>query len=230
MKKLKSFAVLCIASVLFSSCAHTLYSPEVMEYNYNMRMKSDKELTAKSQVRIFMSEKDVKGDYTVVSVNLYSPFRIPVFMSFRKQMSKKFYQKAVMKAQEQGGNGIIVTSAGMYKVINITAWNADDEGPATFVNVIFDKKLMNKFTSGEVSKSAKSAVRRYEASFCDEIALNVKSATTLEEVDVIKEKIAALKAYNASLSKPKSAIDKVIAKCEKSLVKVEKKIKKKQSK
>ncbi len=89
---------------------------------------------------------------------------------------------------------------------------------------------MNKFTSGEVSKATKSAVRRYEASFCDEIALNVKSATTLEEVDVIKEKIAALKVYNASLSKPKSAIDKVIAKCEKSLVKVEKKIKKKQSK
>lgn len=225
-----SLAVAVIVILVMTSCSHTLYSPDTMEYHYNRRMTNKKELTAKAQVRIFTSEKDVKGEYTIISMNTYNPFRIPIFMSFKNQMTKKFYQKAVLKAQEQGGNGIIITSAGIYKVINITAWDADSEGPAIYVNAILDKTLMNKFANGDVAKSKKADIKRYESQFGEEITENIKTAKTLEEIDAIKEKIATYKNYNTSLNKPKSSISKLIEKQEKSLVKVEKKVRKKLAK
>ena len=109
-----------------SSCTHTLYSPNAMASNYELRMQSKKELAAKSQVQIFLSESEVDGDFTVISLNTYNPLSIPVIMSFQKQTTKKFYQKAVLKAQEQGGNGIIITSAGIYKVIKLTNVDANN--------------------------------------------------------------------------------------------------------
>lgn len=226
MKKQPLFFVFLVSLFIVSSCSHTLYPTETLEYNYNMRMKTDEELQAKAQVRIFLSEQDVKGDYSVISFNLYSPFRLPIFMSYKKQMSKKFFQKAVMKAYEQGGNGIIITAGGYYKVIKIANWDSDNEQAATFINVIYDKKIMNRFANGEVSEMSKSDVKRYESMFTEEIFLNLKSATTLEETSVIREKISVLESYNQSLSKPKTKISKDIDDMEKSLTKLEKKINK----
>lgn len=230
MKTIKVLTIATVITLIFSSCAHTLYSPEIMEYNYNMKMKSPEELTAKAQVRIFLSEKDVKGDYTIISINTYNPFTIPLIVNYKNKMSRRFYQRAVMKAQEQGGNGIIITSAGMYKVINITAWDADAEAPAQYVNAIFDATLMNKFIDGQVANAKKADVKRHESSLCDEIQWNIKEATNIDEVEFIKKKIATLKSYNASLKKPKSSLTKVVEKSEKTLLKVEKKIRKKMEK
>lgn len=215
---------------IVSSCAHTLYPIGTLEYNYNMRMKTEEELQAKARVRIFLSEQDVKEDYSVISINVYSPFRLPIFMSYKKQMSKKFFQKAVMKAYEQGGNGIIITAGGYYKVIKIANWDSDNEQSDTFVNVIYDKKLMNRFANGEVSEMSKSDMKRYENMFTDEIYLNIKSAKTLDEMSAISEKISVLKAYNKALSKPKAKITKDIEAMEKAFSKVDKKIRKRISK
>lgn len=230
MTKKGLFFLLLVFSFILASCSHTLYPVDTLEYNYNMRMQSNAELQAKSQVQVFFSEKDVKGDFSVISVNLYSPYTIPILMNYRKQMSKKFLQKAVMKANEQGGNGIIVTAGGYYKVIKIKNWDSDSEKPATYVNLIFDKKLMNKFNNGEVAKMAKSDVKRYEDMFINEIIMNIENAKTLEETAAIREKVNALKSYNTSLRKPKERISDEIDDMESDLTKLEKRINKRLAK
>lgn len=212
---------------IFSSCAHTLYPTDTLTYNYGMKMMSDEELQIKARVLVFMSEKEIKGDYSVISVNSYTPLNIPIIYTTKSQIKKKFFKKAVIKADEQGGNGIIVTAPGFYKVIKIMNWDSDSAKPETFVNLIFDKTVMNKFSNGEVAKMSKSDVKRYEAMFPEEIKLNIKSAKTLEEVAVIREKLAVLEAYNDSLNKPKSSIAKETEEMEKSLNTLEKRIQKK---
>ena len=55
-------------------------------------MKTTEQLTAKSNVKIFLNEKDIKGDYEVISYLTYSPLTIPIFMSVEKEINKKFYE------------------------------------------------------------------------------------------------------------------------------------------
>jgi hypothetical protein len=216
---MKKALFLAIATITFSSCAHVLYSPETMEYYQNIRMKSQDELLTKARVKVYTSEKDVPGNYEVVAVNVYNPFRFPIFMSYRKQMTKKFYQKAITKAYEQGGNGIIVTAAGLYKVINITDLDTDNVTQATYINPIFDRYLMDKFGDGEISKTNSAGMKRFEADFMDEINSNIKTAKTIDETDFVAQKLGVLETYNNSWSRPSNSIKKYIADSRKALSK-----------
>ena len=225
MKAIKlCFAIACVFTL--ASCSFNLYPVKNLADNYAMRMNTSEELDAKSKVKIFLNEKDVNGEYEVISFLTYSPFRIPIFMSFEKEMNKKFYEKAVMKAYELGGNGIIIMGGGYCKVINIINWVADDEAPAIFVNVIFDRTLMDKFLNGSIANIEKRSERkREENSFMSEIEINIKNAKDLEEVSFIQEKLSAFEKYNSSLAKPNSSVTKRIEDLRDDLNKVEKKIK-----
>lgn len=232
MYKTKFFLVGVIAALTLSlsSCSHTVYPTDMLEYNYHMRMTSEDELQAKAKVKIFLSENDVKDNYTVISYNSYSPVRFPIFVNYKKQMGKKFFQKAVMKAYEEGGNGIIVTAGGYYKVIKIENWDSDKELPAAFVNVIFNRSTMDKFVNGEIGQMSKSDIKRYESMLTDEIFLNIGSAKTMDEISFIKEKISVLRSYNVSLAKPKQKIYKDLEKMDKRIKRVEKRVKKRMAK
>jgi len=223
MKTTKVF-ILIAAVLMLASCSYKIYPTKDLTFNYNMRMTTDEELEAKSKVKIFTSEKDVDGEYQVISYLTYQPFNIPIFMSTYGQIKKKFYEKAVMKAYELGGNGIIIMGGGYCKIISLANWVADEEAPAEFVNVIFDRNLMNKFISGEVLKAVKSERKRYESAFKSEITNNMKYAKELDEVAIINEKINAYEMYNSSLDKPKSGIKKDIEKMRKENSLVEKKV------
>ena len=218
---------LAIAGALvMTSCSFQVYSTKGMAENYALRMDTKEELEVKSKVKIFLNESDVKGEYEVLSFVTYSPFTIPVVMSHQKQITKKFYEKAAMKAHQLGGNGLIVIAGGYFKVINLKNWVADDVTPATFVNVIFDRTLMDKFANGSVAKLAKnSEKRREESAFKAEIESNISAAKELKEVKFVREKISALEKYNSSLAKPKSSITKDVEDLRGALSKVEKKIK-----
>lgn len=224
MKSIK--LVLAIASVfVFASCSYQLYPTKDMAFNYDMRMNTEEELSAKAKVKIFLNESDVKGEYKVLSYLTYKPFTIPIFMSHKGQVKKKFYEKSVMKAYELGGNGIIIMSGGDCKIIDIVNWDSDAEGSATFVNVIFDRTLMDKFINGEVSKEGKKEKKQSETAFKTEIENNIKYAKTLEEVAFIREKIDVYQKYNSSLEKPSSSINKTVTVLQEALNVMEKKIK-----
>ena len=182
---------LCLAiagALVMTSCSFQVYSTKGMAENYALRMDTKEELEVKSKVKIFLNESDVKGEYEVLSFVTYSPFTIPVVMSHQKQITKKFYEKAAMKAHQLGGNGLIVIAGGYFKVINLKNWVADDVTPATFVNVIFDRTLMDKFANGSVAKLAKnSEKRREESAFKAEIESNISAAKELKEVEFVDE-------------------------------------------
>lgn len=211
MKKL--FLLTAVCSILFAtSCSHTVYNLKVLQGNYDIRMDSKEELDIKGKVRIFLSEKDVKGDYDIISLNLYKPFTIPVLMTIKGQMNKKFYEKAVKKAYEQGGNGIIIMAGGYYKVICLHQWDSDSAASEKFVNAILDVSLLNRFKNGEIAKLTPREIKRYVTDLDREIVFNLKTMKTSQEARVVKEKILALQAWNNSQTKPNSKMAKKIEK------------------
>ena len=193
---------------LATSCCHTLYNTRTLQGNYDARMDTPEELEIKSKVRIFLSEKDIDSEYEIISVNLYTPFKIPVLMSFKGQITKKFYEKAVKKAYEQGGNGILITAGGYYKVICLHNWDSDNATSAKYVNAILDTSIMDIFTSGNITKMSQREVKRYVTDFANEIKFNLKTTHTSEEVIALGKKIEALTNWNNSQSKPDKKLTK----------------------
>ena len=209
MKKLFLLAAVC-SVMLTTSCSHTVYNPKVLQGNYDLRMNSKEELNIKGKVRIYLSEKDVQGEYEVISLNLYKPFTIPVFMSVKGQTNKKFYEKAVKKAYEQGGNGIIIMAGGYYKVISLYNWDSDNAASEKFVNAILDVTLLNRFKNGEIAKLSPREVKRFVTDLDNEIIFNLKTMKTSQEASVVKEKILALQSWNSSQPKSNSKLAKKI--------------------
>ena len=216
MNKLKLLALTALIPLL-ASCSYQIYPTSDMTFHYNARMNTEEELDAKAKVKIFLNESDIKGDYEVVAYLSYKPFTIPVIMNKKNKTIRRFYEKAVLKANELGANGIIITGGGVAgggfcKLINLTDWDAEAEQGAAFVNPILDRKLLDKFLSGEVASKGKAERKRTEDMFKSEIKGNLRYAKTLEEADIIKEKINAYEKYNASLERPKSSITKDVKK------------------
>lgn len=230
MKNIK-FCLAIAALLVLTSCSYQVYPTQTLADNYNVRMNTAEELDVKSKVKIFLNEKDIQSGYEVISYVKYTPLTLPIIMSAEKVISKKFYEKAVLKAYELGGNAIIVTDGGAYKVVYLTDWENEKDifsKEVEVVNVIFNRTLLDMFNNGEVAKLTKgSDVRKLIAAFKAEIESNTQLAVELNEVEFIKEKISALEAYNTSLDKPKNSIMKDAMKLRKKLGSVEKKINRK---
>ena len=221
---MKTFKLLFVAvtAIAMSSCSYTIYNAKSMAQYYQANMKSDAELEAKSNVHIFLNEKDIKCEYEVLSFMTYTPFP----MNTEKIMTKKFYRKAVTKAYELGGNGIVIYGGGFCKVIYMPNAPLVSNDPSSTLNVIFDREPMDKFKNGEISKlEKKSEARKQEKVFEKEIKTNIEMAKELDEVDFIRKKIDIFEKYNSSLAKPKSSISNSIEDLRDDLNKVEKKIK-----
>lgn len=227
MEKIKFLCGILIVVTLFSSCAHSVYPFEQLSNNYNLRMNSEEDLSIKSKVNIYFNEKDIPGEYKIISVNSYKPFCLLPFQSILiKKMNKKFLSEAVKKAYEEGGNAILVKAAGHFYVLNLENWVADDMLSATFVNPIFDTSNMDIIKSGKVQGMKRGERIRTENKFIDEIKSNVDNIRDLNEIPIIREKITVLTNYNLTLKHPKSSIEKVVKKMVKKTNRAEKKIKK----
>lgn len=225
MKTLKLLLCAVAVSAICSSCSHQVYSVESMYNNYNSRMKSDEELAIKGKVHVYFNEKDIKSDYDIISVNAYKPFVI-FQSSLVKKMNKKFLAEAVKKAYEEGGNAILVKSAGAFFVLNLTNWNADDAPAATFKNPIFDTKYSDLVKSGKLATMKRGERVRTEKAFTDEIEANIENVKTLDEVKAVRDKVVVLSNYNLTLKHSKKSIEKAVKKYNKKLNRAEKKIKK----
>ena len=210
---LKNFIIVAIAAFVLSSCAHTIYPIESLYNNYNSQMRSVEELEIKGKVNIYFNEKDIKGEYTILSSNSYKPFcLLPLKPIFEKKMQKKFLTAAVKQAYEQGGNAILVKSTGLFFVLNLTNWVADDAAAANFVNPIFKMDKANEVKSGALASMKRSERVRHEKAFINEIESNVENLYELAEVEAVREKIQILSDYNLTLKNPQKSIDKVVKK------------------
>lgn len=83
LTELSTIATAC--TLLIASCYYQLYPVKTLTDNYEMRMITTEDLTAKSNVKIFIDEKEIKGDYEVIAFLTYSPPVFPIFMSAKKR-------------------------------------------------------------------------------------------------------------------------------------------------
>jgi hypothetical protein len=109
---MKKVFFIAIAAIMFSSCCHRVFMTQSLENKYNERMSSRSERAVKEKIQI-LSPKDADGlEYEIVSYNNYRPFMIPLLRSYKKQMTKKAYQRIAQKTYEEGGNAAIITGFG----------------------------------------------------------------------------------------------------------------------
>lgn len=213
----KNLIIVALATIVFSSCAHTIYPIESLYNNYQSRMRSEEDLGIKAKVNIYFNEKDIKGEYTIISSNAYKPFCfLPLKPITEKKLQKRFLAEAVRQAYEQGGNAVLIQSTcrstGTFLVLNIIDWIADDALAASFVNPIFNMENANKVKSGALTSMKRNERTRIEKAFMSEIEVNVQNLYELKEVEAVREKIKVLSDYNLTLEKPKKSIDKLVKK------------------
>ncbi len=100
------------AILLFAaSCSYKVYPVETLLNDFNLAALTGAELAAKENVAIFLSENDVPGPYKLVAL-VDQPGLFPV-------ASQDVLKKAVLKADELGGNAVIVYSPRSFKVISL---------------------------------------------------------------------------------------------------------------
>lgn len=228
-KSLICSALSCV--IMFSSCSHTIYNTKVLQGNYDLRMDTKEELEIKSKVQIFLSEKDVKDDYEIISINKYGPiFTIPLLYTYKTQIKQKFYEKAVKKAYDLGGNGIIITAGGYYDVISIYNWDSDNVEATSFINSILNTTLLETFTSGRIANLKQREIKRYVEDLRNEIGFNLKTMRTSQEAEIVAQKINALISWNNSQTKLDSKLDKELKAYQKTHQIIQKRILKKENK
>jgi hypothetical protein len=200
-----------------------------MQGNYDLRMNTKEELEIKGKTRIYLSDKDIEGDYDVISYNRFTPFNLSGIL-LKSQMKKKFYEKAIKKAYKLGGNAILVTGIGTYTVISVNNWDSDNAETAQYVNSILDTSILEKFTSGDIDKYSPREVKRYVSDLNNEIKFNLKSVKTSQEASVLEKKINALLNWNNSQKKPNSKLNKQLLATKKLFTLKQKRILKKEEK
>lgn len=100
---LGALALLCLAA-----CSYKVYPVDALVDNYKQAMQTPEELAAKENVAVFLSDQEVPG-----------PYKLIAFVENPVPVSGDILKKAVLKADELGGNAIIVQSARSFKVIEL---------------------------------------------------------------------------------------------------------------
>ena len=109
---LGALSLLCLAS-----CAYRVYPVSALEENYKLTMQTAEEQAAQEHIAIYLSENEVPGPYKLLAFVENRPI-LPVAIA--SQQLKNFYKQAVLKADELGGNAIIVNSIRSFKVIQVS--------------------------------------------------------------------------------------------------------------
>lgn len=230
MTKIQLVTTFLVGAVLFSSCSYKIFPKSTLEFNYDVNMTSQKELYAKSNVHIYLSEDEVPGNYEIIAFVRYTPFSLPIFAPERPQQLKKFYKKAVMKAQDLGGNGVIINTIGNFRVIDIPSLKEVEAAEAPKISPILNSAVLAKFEDGSILNAEKKQKNKLITMLEDEIKSNLKVCKTTEEADFIRKKIDALRAYYDKVGKISKGMEKTIEGYNVSLKAVEKKIARKASK
>ena len=136
-----------------TSCSYRVYTVNSLRANYTLGMQTPEELEAKEGVRIYLSEQEVPGNYNIIAFAESRPI-LPV--AVQSQQLKNFYKQAVLKAKELGGDGIIVTSVGQFKVIKHTGTTVR-QTPPRHAPVVRDEPRPRQETTQKEEKPEQQA-------------------------------------------------------------------------
>ena len=231
MKKIY-FSFLCMAvAILLSSCAHSVYPLDFLYSNYDSRMRSPEDLAIKANVWIYFNEKDIPGEYSIISANTYSPFCFLPFQGIRvKKMNKRFLEQAVKQADKEGGNAVLVQGGGIFYVLNMKNRDGIEAPAANFINPILDMKNADIVKSGSVETMKRGERTRTIKAFMDEIESNIDYLQTAEEIAAVRKKIEVLSQYNLRVKNPMKSVDKFVRKKTSKVNSIEKKMAKQAAK
>ncbi len=225
------FLLLGVAAAVLAGCSHSVYPLESMYSNYNNRMRSEEELNLKANVWIYFSEKDIPCAYDIISLNTYNPFSLLPFHGIKvKKMNKKFLEQAVKQADKEGGNAILIQSAGFFYVLNMPEREGIEAPTAHFINPIFDMKYADLVGGKEINSMKRKERTRTVKAFMDEIEANAGYIRDKEEVKTMRKKLDILSRYNLKQTHPKKSIDKFVRKQTRKINRIEKSIIKKEAK
>lgn len=206
---MKKLLILLLGAGLLASCSYRVFPVSKLQHNYDASMLSSEELVAKSGVAIYLNEKDIPGDYEVLSFVTYHPwFIIPIFYSEPFQQTKKFYKKAVLKAHELGGNAILVTAVSQFKVLSVKGLDKTDVSAPQAKKKGVSSVLLGQFEGGDVYKLDSKLQSKYIGMLKDEIEEDIDDAKTLDECDLITRKINAMEKYYDTIDKKTKSINK----------------------
>lgn len=225
------FSFVCAAALLFAGCAQSVYPLESMYANYNNRMQSKEDLALKANVWIYFNEKDIPCPYTVISSNTYNPFVLLPFHGLKvKKMNKKFLEQAVRQADKEGGNAVLVKSAGFFYVLNMPEREGVEAPAGNFVNPIFDMKYADIVGGKDIKTMKNREQTRTVNAFMDEIESNIGYIQEKKELAAVRKKISVLSNYNQKVKNPKKSIDKFVRKMTRKVNQIEKKLAKQTAK
>ena len=195
MKKFIVFLPVIVLGLILSSCA-VVSSVPLMEKNYNSRMNSAEELAAKSHIKVFMSEKDVPCDYTVIGLIKYKPYTIPIILTEKGENNRRLLKKSVLKAAEIGGDAIIVQGMGLCKVI--TAPGLSNNAGQVKTDSKKTSWNLEPFENGTISSFAPNERKKLANALEDEIEEELDDCDTREALAEVTRKVDALEKYYKS--------------------------------
>lgn len=118
MKKFVYAAMLLLGlSMMTTSCMST-YDVNHQKNVYQAQMSGGKRTQAlMERIPIYYSDVEVGREFTVIDYCTYEPLTIPILMPEKKVLNKKFYKKAVNKADDLHGDAIIIDTKNSFRVI-----------------------------------------------------------------------------------------------------------------
>ena len=116
---MKKAFILAIVVLALTSCTLTTYLEKDLAMNYELKMTSKNEKALFEKVTVYVSEKDIKGEFTVVSLNTYSPIVLPVIGNRKKVVTAALYKKAVKTADNQKANAVMILDEAHFKVLRV---------------------------------------------------------------------------------------------------------------
>ena len=112
--------VVIVSAMIFAmSCTITSYIEKDMSMNYELKMKSKKDVALFEKVHVYLSEKEIPGDFTVKSLNMYNPIVLPVIGDRVKTITDNLYKKAVKTAEDQKGDAVLIVDESHFKVLKM---------------------------------------------------------------------------------------------------------------
>ena len=118
MKKFVYAAVLLLGlSMITTSCMST-YEVNHQKKVYQEQMSEGRRSKAlMEKIPIYFSDVEVEKAFTVIDYCSYEPLTIPILRPEKKVLNKKFYKKAVNKADDLHGDAVIIDTKNSFRVI-----------------------------------------------------------------------------------------------------------------
>lgn len=191
MKSIKLFVITICVALALTSCSTTyVFTNKSLFEGYLKTLSSKNENELRDKIYILLSQKElVHAEYEVLSWNAF-------VADNNKMLEDLFFAKAAEKANEQGGNAVLINSPGCYSVLKVTNWNGH-EPEQLFENSIYYTDELDALLafSGKMN-SNEYADLKFKC--VNVIERNINCAYNLEELEFIRKNIESLTVFNAN--------------------------------